>query len=216
MRFGFGWRIEGIREIRREFARLRRESSSPLLICANHLTMVDSFLIAHALASPWRLVVDYGSVPWNTPERENFGKTALMRSLVYIMKCVPVTRGGNRQEVGRTLMSLIYLLSRGEVGLIFPEGGRTRTGRIDVQATTYGAGRIVKSLPGCRVLCVYLRGEKQGGYSDVPIRRQRFRVTLDSFEPKADRGGLRGSVEITRQILARLGDMEQRYFDDRE
>lgn len=216
VRFAYGWRIDGTSAARREFARLRRESRSPLLVCANHLTMVDSFLIGVALGSPAWFALHYGSVPWNTPDRENFARTWWMRILVYVMKCIPVERGGDRQAVGRTLARFGWLLSRGEVGLMFPEGGRSRTGRVDVAATTYGVGRVVKSLPGCQVLCVYLRGERQESWSTLPARGERFRVRVQSIEPKTDRGGMRGSLDISRQILARLAEMERSHFDGRQ
>ena len=216
MRFGFGWRIEGSTATRRELQRLRRDAGGPLMVCANHLTLVDSFLIASALGSPGWFVRHYASLPWNTPERENFTRRWWMRALVYLMKCVPVQRGGNRREVALALARVTHLLARGEVVLIFPEGGRGRSGRVDIAAPTYGVGRIVKSLPGCRVLCVYLRGEQQQGHSDLPVRGERFRVSAQAFEPKTDLGGLRGSLDVTRQILARLADMERRHFDGRQ
>ena len=81
------------------------------------------------------------------------------------------------------------MLSRGDVGLIFPEGGRSRSGRVDADAATYGVGRVVKALPGCRVLCVYLRGEGQTTYTDAPARGERFRVRFASLEPKTEHGG---------------------------
>ena len=54
LRWRYGWRIVD-RESRapRVPRGSAQESSAPLLVCANHLTMVDSFLIAVALASPW-------------------------------------------------------------------------------------------------------------------------------------------------------------------
>ena len=85
MRFGMRWRIEGAREARERFRKLRRGSREGLFVCANHLTMVDSFVIAWALAPPWWYVLHYGSVAWNTPERENFARTLPMRALVYLM-----------------------------------------------------------------------------------------------------------------------------------
>ncbi len=216
MRFALRWRIEGVRELRREYRRLRHESVAPLLICANHLTMADSFLVAWALGSPLWYAFHYASLPWNTPERTNFAHSMWSRVLLYLMKCVPVTRGGDRGAVAGVFARIKYLMSRGEVALIFPEGGRSRTGRVDAGATTYGVGRIVKALPGCRVLCVYLRGERQQSWSDRPVRGDRFRVAISSLEPKSERSGLRGSIEIARQILARLAEMERRYFDDRQ
>lgn len=212
MRFGMGWRIEGGREARERFRKLRGGSPEGLLVCANHLTMVDSFVIAWALAPAWWYVLHYGSVAWNTPERENFARTWPMRALVWVMKCIPVRRGGDRREVGQVLARFSWLLSRGEVGLMFPEGGRSRTGRVDATASTYGVGRIVRSLPGARVLCVYLRGQGQTTWSDRPARGERFRVRVDELEPKSEHGGLRGSLEVSQQVLARLAEMEREYF----
>ena len=41
---------------------------------------------------------------------------------------------------------------------------------------------------------------------------ERFRVQLRSLEPKTNRSGLRGSLEVGNQILAALSEMEQRHF----
>ncbi len=216
LRWRYGWQIVNASAARREFSRLRRESQAPLLVCANHLTMVDSFLIAIALGSPWWYIRHFSTLPWNTPERENFSRTWWLRLATYVMKCIPVERGGDRREVGRTLERFSYVLRQGDVGLIFPEGGRSRSGRIDPDAATYGVGRVVKSLPGCRVLCIYLRGEGQVGYTDAPARGERFRVLFASLEPKTEHAGMRGSLAITRQILARLTALEANWFDARQ
>jgi hypothetical protein len=77
-------------------------------------------------------------------------------------------------------------------------------------------GRICRSVPGCRVICVYLRGDHQQGYSRIPIRGERFRGSLSMIEPKTDHQGLRASRDVARQIAARLAEMEQEYFDDRK
>lgn len=215
MRFAFGWRIEGKERARRVFSGVRESPRSPVLICGNHLTMLDSFLIAWALSGPSGYVRDYASLPWNTPERDNFASTWWKRVLVYLMKCVPVERGGDRRAVGKVLEKLTYLMGRGEVALVFPEGGRSRLSRVDTEAVTYGVGRIVKALPGCRVVCVYLRGEGQETWSSMPRRGERFRVQAEAFEPKTDQRGMRGSLDISRQILTRLAEMERRHFDGR-
>ncbi len=115
LRWRYGWRVVDAGPARREFARLRRESSTPLLVCANHLTMVDSFMIAMALGSQWWFVTHYGALPWNTPERDNFSRTWWLRVAIWVMKCIPVERGGDRREVGRTLDRFGYVLARGDV-----------------------------------------------------------------------------------------------------
>lgn len=217
MRFGMGWRVDPAERAaaRAEYRRLRSESSAPLLICANHLTMLDSFVIGWALGYDRDYLLDFGALPWNTPERVHFASNWWKRTLAYLYKCVPVRRGSDRVEVARVLEKVRYLLALGQVALVFPEGGRSRSGRVEVEAAAYGVGRIVNALPGCRVLCVYLRGEGQEGFSDVPRRGERFHVSVACIEPKSDRTGLRGSLDVARQITLRLAEMERSYFDGR-
>lgn len=215
MRFGFGWRIDGLAEARRAYREIRGDGTAPLLVCANHLTLVDSAVIAWALGSPWWFVRNFAALPWNVPERTNFAASAVQRVLVYLMKCVPIVRGSDRKAVGAVLDRLVHLMRRGEAVLIFPEGGRSRTGRIDVDNPTYGAGRLFGELPGCRVACVYLRGERQTSYGSLPARGERFRVQVSGITPAPRRPGLRGSVEVSREILGELARLERRHFDGR-
>jgi hypothetical protein len=210
-----GWlrlRVEGAAAARRTYRALLAESDAPLLVCANHLTLIDSALIAWALGSPGWYLRHFSALPWNVPEQRNFASTRLRRLLAYVLKCVPVTRGGDRAAIAQTLSRFTHLLRSGEVGLIFPEGGRTRTGRVEVDRAAYGVGRIVKEVPGCRVLCCYLRGDLQTEYSDLPARGDRLRVALALLEPKTDLRGLRGSRDIARQITSKLAEMESDHF----
>jgi hypothetical protein len=215
MRVGLGWTIVGKAEARRRYREVW-SSGAPVLVCANHLTLVDSAIIAWALGSPWWFLRRLASLPWNVPERRNFAASRVQRVLVYVMKCVPITRGSDRKEVAAVLDRLVHLMSRGEAVLIFPEGGRSRSGRIDLENPTYGPGRIVTALPGCKVMCVYLRGEGQTTYGELPARGERFRVRVSSIEPKPARGGLRGSVEVSRQVLDELVALERSHFDGRQ
>ena len=201
------------RELRRTYRSFRRAGDVPLLVCGNHLTMIDSALIAYALGSPFWYMLHFASLPWNVPDRNVFAAKPWQRALTYAYKCLPIERGGSRVEVADTIARFTHLLRRGEVGLIFPEGGRSRTGRIEVENAAYGVGRIVKSVPGCRVLCVYLRGDAQREYSGVPVRGDTLRARIAWLEPKSDLRGLRGSRDISRQILARLAELEREHFD---
>lgn len=211
MAFGLGWRIENARALRDRYRRLRAESRAPLLLCANHLTLVDSFLVAWALGSPLWYLGHYASLPWNVPEERNFAASWWSRALVYVMKCLPIRRAGDRKEAALVLARLAHRLRKGDVGLVFPEGGRSRSGRVEPDAAAYGVGRLVKAVPGCGVLCVYLRGVRQASWSDLPARGERFRAELSLLEPKSDAAGLRGSLEIARQIVGRLVEMEQAF-----
>jgi 1-acyl-sn-glycerol-3-phosphate acyltransferase len=216
LRYGFGYRIEGLAELRADYRRVSLGNDSPTIVCANHLTLIDSFIIAWALGSPWWYLRQFRTLPWNVPEQSIFAATPLLRSVIYIMKCLPIQRGGERRGVAVVLSKLAYLVSKGETALIFPEAGRSRTGRVDVESPATGVGRIFKSMPDCRVICVYLRAENQESYSNVPRRGGRFRGSLEVIEPKTDHMGIRGSRDIAHQILARLADMERSYFDARK
>jgi 1-acyl-sn-glycerol-3-phosphate acyltransferase len=214
MRFAMRWRIERAAVLRRDYAMLRR-SGDPLVVCANHLTLVDSAVIAWALASPAWFLAHYASLPWNVPERTNFASSLVSRVLVYVMKCVPVVRGGDRRDIGRVLTRLSWLVSRGEVVLMFPEGGRSRTGRVEQESAAYGVGRLVTSVPGCRVLCVYLRGRQQDGPGDLAVRGESFVVRSELIEPRSSHHGMRGSLDVAQQIVARLRRLEDEHFAER-
>jgi 1-acyl-sn-glycerol-3-phosphate acyltransferase len=216
LRFGFGYHIEEIEQIRGQYQRIRRETRGPLLVCANHLTMIDSAIIAWALGSPAWYLRNFSAIPWNLPERRNFAYSPLSEALAYVMKCLPITRGAARAEVADVLERFVHLLSRGEVGLLFPEGGRSRSGRVEIESAAPGVGRVVAALPGCNVLCVYLRGAHQREYGRVPVRGERFRVRVATMAPRTPYGGLRGSRDIARQIVAKLAVMEGEFFNDRK
>ncbi len=216
LRFFCGHRIENRPSVQEEFRRLRADTRSPLLICANHLTLVDSFVIAHALAPAWRYAIDFDALPWNTPEETNFANTPLHRALAYLAKCIPIRRGGSREDIANVLNRVVYLLDRGEVALLFPEGGRSRSGRISSEGAGWGVGRIVGAVPGCRVLCVYLRGRSQVTWSDRPVKGDRIYVDLACIEPKSDLRGARRTRDLAQQIIKQLVHMEESYFDGRQ
>ena len=206
------YRIKDAANLRRRFRALVRESDRPVLICANHLTMVDSALVAWALGGTWWYLFNYRWLPWNIPEYNNFASLWINRVGVWVAKCIPIVRGGPRQDVSGVLKRIKYLLSRGDTALIFAESGRSRTGRVQLDTVAYGMGRIVSSVRGCRALCVYLRGDKQSTWSTVPARGDSFYVDFELFEPKSDRSGMRRSRDIAAQIGNRLVQMEQKYF----
>lgn len=203
-----GFRFEGLAEARRSYARLRAEPG-PLLVCANHLTLVDSFLVAFALGHPAWLVTHFSSLPWNVPEATIFARTPWLRAATWTLKCVTIVRG-RRDAVAATLARVAHLLREGDAVLVFPEGGRSRIGRVDVGARTFAVGRLLHAVPDCRVLCVHLRGEGQAAFSDFPRRGERFHVALSTVEPKSERSGLRASVELSSQVLGELARLEDR------
>jgi hypothetical protein len=125
---------------------------------------------------------------------------------------VSVPRGGDRREVAEVLERLAHLLRSGETVLIFPEGGRSRSGRVDTGATADGVGRLVKDVEGCRVLCVYLRGDAQRTWSNLPATDDTFVVATRLVEPRTGLRGPRASRDLATQIVRQLAEMEDEYF----
>ena len=212
MRYLRGYRIRDLRGIRRRARKLLAEERGPVLICPNHLTWIDSLLVQWALTSPGQVLRSYRLFAWNVPEWTNFYTKSWLRLGCYLGKCIPIVRGGDRAQQKLAFEKLSLVLSRGEIVMVFPEGSRSRTGRIDLENLAHGIGRMVKEVGNCSVLCVYLRGDRQDQRSVLPPAGQRFTVDLELIEPMSDNKGLRATREIVLQIAHKLVDMEERYF----
>jgi hypothetical protein len=214
MRFVLRWRIRDAGRSRREYASLLEEHR-PLLVVANHLTMVDSAVIGWGLGSAVGHLLRPRGLPWNVPLQRRVQSSWLWRTLAYVMKCVPVPRGGDRQEVAHVLERLAHLLRSGEAVLMFPESGRSRSGRVDPEATADGVGRLIKEVEGCRVLCVYLRGDAQRTWSNLPARGETFTIATRLVEPRTGLRGLRASRDLATQVVHQLIEMEGEYLAER-
>lgn len=216
MRFVMGYRVRDVTEVRRQFRELVDSDDRPLLICANHLTMVDSALVAWALGGSWWYLFNYRRMPWNLPEQENFASNWVNRAAAWVVKCIPVSRGGSRDKVAGAMDRIRHVLTRGETALVFPEGGRSRTGRVEPESTAYGVGRILNWVPDCRTMCVYLRGDRQETWSTVPPRGDVFSVQFEIFEPSSENTGLRRARDLAQQIVEKLSRMEREHLAARQ
>lgn len=208
-----GYRVRNLRQIRRQWKELTRKHGGPWLICSNHLTMIDSLLITYGLLSLPEHLCHYGKIPWNLPERTNYYHHLSLRIICYLSKCLPVERGGDRDKIMNTLAACRELLAARQHLMIFPEGGRSRTGRIDKENCTYGTGRFMAECPDCRVLCVYLRGDRQEKYSVLPSWGERFTMEMKTLMPApANLSGLKAQRYYARLIIEQLSQMEEDYF----
>lgn len=207
------YRVRNLREIRRQCAVELSRHKGPWLVCANHLTMIDSFLLTYAIFSFGAYLKDYKKIPWNLPERSNFQKNIVLTVLCYLSKCIPVDRGGPREKTKKMLEKCIYLMRHDQNIMIFPEGGRSRTGRVDIEGFSYGVGRFIQDVENCKVMCVYMRGDKQASYGSIPVWGEKFFADVEVFTPeRAAAGGLRAQREYAAQIVDRLAQMEEKYF----
>ncbi|MBU1150693.1 MAG: 1-acyl-sn-glycerol-3-phosphate acyltransferase [Proteobacteria bacterium] len=208
-----GWRIRDLKRVRGEIARWQRDHEGPWIVCANHLTMIDSALISYGMASLWGHILRFQRLPWNLPERNNFQRNILLVLLCYLAKCLPVHRGGSREELHELLAKCCRVLEWRQSLMIFPEGGRSRTGRVNREGFSYGVGRFLSECGRCRVLLVYLRGDGQSDYSTIPRFGERFTMIAEVFDLGRPAGeGLRLQREYAKRIVERLAGMEGDYF----
>ena len=207
------YRILDRRGVRAEFAALVGDRRGPLLVCANHLTLIDSLIIQWALAPGWRLFVRPDWFFWNLPDKYNMSINLFVRLLGYFGKCVLVRRKGPPEEIRRALDQVVYLLGRGQSVLVFPEGGRSRVGRVDTESFMYGVGRMMQDTPRARVVCVFARGAGQRVYSNYPKAGEAFVVRMKPVTPTTTFKGMRADRDLATQIVHHLRDMEQQDFE---
>ena len=208
-----GYELIDKRRIRNEVRALIDVDRGPLLICANHLTLIDSLFIQWALAPGWRLFFRRDLFAWNLPDKHNISKRWWVRTLCYLGKCIPVHRQGPPEEVRQMLDKVVLLLRENQSVVIFPEGGRSRIGRVDTEDFAYGVGKMLQAVPGTRVLCVFLRGLGQKEYGRYPARGERFFVRLRRMAPQTTFTGMRGDRDLATQIVRTLAEMETEYFE---
>lgn len=209
------YRIRDLVGLRKRVHELLRQAPGPVVVCPNHLTWIDSLMVQWVISPPLQLFRTFRLFCWNVPEQTNLGSSLLLRMYCYIGKCLPIRRGGDRTQQNRVLENLSHMLYRGDLVMVFPEGGRSESGRVEVDEVSYGVGRIVNGVENCQVLCVYLRGDRQTGRSLLPDRKQSFSVQLEMFEPKTDERRLRATRDIALQIGRCLARLEEDHYAGR-
>lgn len=207
--------IRNHKEIRRQFQDITRDRR-PILICANHLTMFDSIFIHYALNGVLGYLKEFRLFSWNTPAVENFKSTAFLSIFTYLGKTIPIDRTGSSDHHKLVLNKVRYLLENGEICTIFPEGGRSRTGRVEPANVTYGVGNILSEMENYRVLCIYIRGDKQETHSPLPPYNDRIYMKMEIIEPETEQTGRRAARDISVQIIDKIKSMEDDYFHLRE
>ncbi len=203
-------RIDGMAEARRVY-RAAVSTGRPTIVCANHLTMVDSAFLHWAMAPIPEYLLHFGRFSWNVAALEHFDKNPFLKTIVFLAKTVPIDRGDG-DHAKAVLNKIRWLVSRGEVLTLFPEGARSRSGRIDPSTVTYGVGQILKDLDRPQVLCAYLRGRHQKGMSGVPARGDTMELKVELLEPTTQQTGLRAARDLSRQVIAKLKSMEDAWL----
>jgi 1-acyl-sn-glycerol-3-phosphate acyltransferase len=212
-KYKFKYEVDDLKAAREKYQDILRNKKGPVLLCTNHLTLIDSVIQTTILNSTTGYLLNFSSFPWNLPEKSNYYNKYLLRLFCYLGKCIPVQRMTGSKNTKKTMAQIQFVLARGDVISIFPEGTRSRTGIIDDQNFSYGAGEILKHSDAATVICIYLRGRKNGGFANYPTKGERFYIEIEAFSPKSEYSGLRKVKDLSIQIINKLKSMETKYFE---
>lgn len=212
MKYILNYRIKDLKNTRRRFQEIARKNPSGLLVCPNHLTYIDSLLLAWAFASIGSYMQHFRTFCWNLPNARNVQESRLYRVICYLGKCILIDEDSEKAK--QTMHKAAYLLHHGQYVMIFPEGRRSTSGRIDVENYVYGVGKLHMDSHLEQVLCVYLRGGKQQNASKMPAKGERFKVNMKLQKIDNEQQGRRGMRATANQIISTLQQMETSYFAD--
>ena len=205
------YRVHNLKEIRRQCAVELSRHKGPWIVCANHLTMIDSFLLTYAIFSFGAYLKDNKNNTVESAGKKQFSEKYLFWPCYVIFpNASRSTAAGPREKTKKMLDKCMYLMRSGQNIMIFPEGGRSRTGRVDKEGFSYGVGRFVQDVEDCKIMCVYMRGDKQATYGFIPAWGEKFYAQMEVFTPeRAAAGGLRAQREYAAQIIDKLAQMEE-------
>jgi 1-acyl-sn-glycerol-3-phosphate acyltransferase len=167
----------------------------PAILCANHLSFIDSVVLMLTLDRPVHFVgkAEYLD-SWRT------------RHLFPAMGMIPIDRNnGARAMVA--LDAAAGVLARGGLLGVFPEGTRSRDGLLHKGYT--GAARLAVAA-GCPILPVGITGtdQIQPPGARLPRPRKRCTVSIGSQipAPSAEAGGDRAGVRaLTDHVMHEIG-----------
>lgn len=212
--FFFRFKVGNLKDLRRQFKQIIK-TKGPVIICANHLTYVDSVIIQLILASQVTYFLHYYSYAWNLPKAANVNASLFFKIICCIGKCILLPGKKNKQASTAAFEKIMCLLQRNQYILLFPEGTRSRTGRFNSEEFGYGVGQLVLSAPNTRVLCVYMRAESQTKNTIYPKRGDNISMALKLIQPTTELKGVRATRDISNQVVQTIAGMEHEYFASR-
>jgi len=124
------------------------------LIIANHLTMIDSWLISMACVWPQAIWKPY-LIPWHLPEEKNFMASQPLKLMCQLWRCIPIHRGSG--DFLRKLDQLKTTLQSGSL-MIFPEGTRSREPKSGILYNWTRGAAILAHYSKATVVPVAIRG----------------------------------------------------------
>lgn len=214
-RWRLGYRFEELADFQRRVWKELDAHDGPVIWAANHLTLIDSFLIFRAVF-PLRRAGRSRSIPWSTPEYRNYYhlggpvRQKVIRVLMYLCRCIPFLREGEDAQAVRwretAFEKLVLILRAGGAVFVYPEAGRARNGWFETHRPKDFLGRLALEAPAAKFLCVYLRGERQQWTTVAPEPGERFRMEFSLVPAVAP--GETAARQISQRLFDELGRLQ--------
>jgi 1-acyl-sn-glycerol-3-phosphate acyltransferase len=210
MAFVQRYRIQDLNAVRKQYRAITQKHKGSILLCPNHLTFLDSLILIWALVPPWRYCLTFRRFPWNLPKEAHVENNRLYRFICYLGKCICIPTDKDKSK--QVMKKALYLTHHHQDLMIFPEGTRSKTGRINTSNYIYGVGQLMIDSPSLTVVSVYLRGRHQEKDSDFPKKGETFNISLQVLHPSTDKKGLRAMRDMASQLIDQLVLMEEDHF----
>ncbi|GGN03345.1 1-acyl-sn-glycerol-3-phosphate acyltransferase [Thermus composti] len=181
----FGYRVEGAERVPKE---------GPVILAANHLSILDPIVIAAGVRRPVSFLA-----------RSELFRLPLLSRLLPLLYAIPVERG---QSDLFAIKSAIRALEKGMAFGIFPEGTRSRTGRLQPFKTGVAA---IAFRTGSPVVPVAVIGAEEAWPTGRKFFRLRRPIRVVFGEPipvpKKNRVTHQELENLTREIEARVREL---------
>lgn len=213
MRFIARYKIRNIRAFQAKVLSLTPDvGQRPHIICSNHLTLIDSMIITWAMCPILSAAGNFKRVPWHMPEFANFAKNLPLKIMCYLGKSIYVKRGGGSGDRRKSMDQVHWLLNENHTFCMFPEGGRSRTGRVEADSVTYSVGELIQLHPKARVLCVYMRGDAQQSWGKWPTLGDTIEADISELIFETPEAGRKGARDMSVKIIDELIKLESEYL----
>lgn len=173
-------------------------SPGPVMIIANHLSLLDTLAIRYSLPRAVRArTATVGARDFFVPRPQDHGVKRVLRTLTcaYVTHAYRVCLIGRGDDMGDGIPKITAILRSGWNVILFPEGTRSRTGRMG--RFRMGFAHLAE-LTGAKVLPVGIQGTDEVMAVGSPLIRHGS-ITLRAGDPTQLRPG-----ESHSSFLARM------------
>jgi 1-acyl-sn-glycerol-3-phosphate acyltransferase/phosphopantetheinyl transferase (holo-ACP synthase) len=210
--------FRNLKKFRKEVWRQLKGHKGPLIWTANHLTLIDSFLVFWA-------VYTFGNLRrtewifWSTPEYRNYYQMGgrlggpLMRLTLYLCRCIPFLREEDAAAEAmrqKAFEKCLWVLKEGGSVFVYPEAGRSRRGWLEVHKPKDFNGKLALEVPHGKFLCVYLRSDNQLFSTAAPPLGDGFRA-YGSVIPAVEPGETTPRV-VSQRLFTELAKLQDQWF----